>query len=227
MLSQVTVRPVMARRQPGGTLRQEIRTFGKTSLSCFTQQESLSGQQAAAVTLCTDPNLDDVRVVMGPDRNSTILRNSVSKFHDTYVSLGPQISFFGRAAISGKITALHSFDPEKFEVQLPAPAADGAAPADKPRLIPGGVLAGKRVQFVPPIYPEAAKMRHLSGGVLMHAVIARDGSIRSVQPITSTDPVFVDAAKIAVQRWRYSPYLLNGEPTEVDTTVTVNFALNR
>jgi protein TonB len=88
------------------------------------------------------------------------------------------------------------------------------------------VLAGKRVQFVPPIYPEAAKMRHLSGGVLMYAVIAKDGSIRSVQPITSTDPVFVDAPKIAVQQWRYSPYLLNGEPTEVDTTVTVNFALN-
>jgi TonB family protein len=220
MLSQAAVSPVMARRQPGGTLKQETHSFGKTSLSCFTQQQdSLSGQVATAVTFCTDPNLDDVRIVMGSDGNSMTLRNSVGKFHGTYVSLGLQISYFGRDAISGKITALHSFDPAKSEVQLP-PAAGTASP------ISGRVTVGKRIQFVEPEYPTIAKMGHLSGSVLLNAVIAKDGSVRTLQPIASTDSVFIDAAMTAVQRWKYSPYLLNGEPTEVDTTITVNFQLN-
>jgi periplasmic protein TonB len=71
-----------------------------------------------------------------------------------------------------------------------------------------------------------AKVAHLSGSVLLHAVIAKDGSVQSLVPIASTATVFVDSAMEAVRRWRYSPFLLNGEPTEVDTMITVNFGLN-
>jgi periplasmic protein TonB len=44
-------------------------------------------------------------------------------------------------------------------------------------------------------------------------------------PIASTDPVFIDAAMQSVKQWKYSPYLLNGEPTEIDTSITVNFGI--
>ena len=68
-------------------------------------------------------------------------------------------------------------------------------------------------------------MAHLSGIVFLRFVIAKDGSVQSVVPLASTDPGFTDAATAAVKQWRFSPYLLNGEPIDMDSTVTVNFQL--
>jgi periplasmic protein TonB len=45
-------------------------------------------------------------------------------------------------------------------------------------------------------------------------------------PIASTDPMFIESAMDSVKQWKYSPWLLNGEPTELDTTITVTFAIN-
>ena len=89
----------------------------------------------------------------------------------------------------------------------------------------GGVIAGSRVKFVQPMYPLKAKVDHKAGAVLLHAIINRDGSIGELIPIAVSDPVFTDAAIDAVRQWKYSPYLLNGEPTEVDTTITINFSM--
>jgi TonB family protein len=93
--------------------------------------------------------------------------------------------------------------------------------------IAGGVIAGNRVSFVEPMYPESAKERHESGSVILRAVIGRDGHVHSLRPTNAADADFVIAAIAAVRQWTYRPYLLNGEPTEVDTTITVNFALNQ
>jgi TonB family protein len=92
--------------------------------------------------------------------------------------------------------------------------------------IAGGVLAGNRVSFVEPVYPQSAKENHETGTVILRAVIGRDGHVHSLRPTNTTDPDFVIAAIAAVRQWTYKPYLLNGEPTEVNTTITVNFALN-
>ena len=58
--------------------------------------------------------------------------------------------------------------------------------------------------------------------VILHATISKQGTIESLQVI-SGPPMLVNAARDAVSRWRYKPYLLNGEPTEVETTINVNF----
>lgn len=57
----------------------------------------------------------------------------------------------------------------------------------------------------------------------MHAIIGRDGHIRSLRLISAADPSLAVSAIAAVRRWTYQPYVLNGTPTEVDTTITVNF----
>jgi protein TonB len=61
--------------------------------------------------------------------------------------------------------------------------------------------------------------------VVLHAIISKQGTITSLQAISGPD-MLKGAALDAVRQWRYKPYLLNGEPTEVDTTITVNFNLN-
>jgi protein TonB len=72
------------------------------------------------------------------------------------------------------------------------------------------------------VYPPIAKAAHVQGAVILHAVISKQGTIENLQ-VVSGPPMLAGAAMDAVRRWRYKPYLLNNEPTEVDTTITVNF----
>ena len=60
--------------------------------------------------------------------------------------------------------------------------------------------------------------------MVLHAIIAKDGTVTQLEVI-SGHPLLVQSALGAVRRWRYQPTLLNGEPVEVDTTITVNFVL--
>ncbi len=95
-----------------------------------------------------------------------------------------------------------------------------------PARISGGVIAGNRIAFVEPQYPPIAKIAHMSGTVVLHAIISKAGRVVNLEVSSSTNPMFNNYALEAVRQWRYKPYLLNGDPTEVDTTITVNFALN-
>ena len=78
------------------------------------------------------------------------------------------------------------------------------------------------VNRVEPVYPHLAAIAGIQGQVKLHAIIARDGSIQSLNAI-SGHPLLVRAALDAVGQWRYRPYYLNGEAVEVDTFITVNF----
>ncbi len=94
-----------------------------------------------------------------------------------------------------------------------------------PARISGGVVAGLKTSGSNPVYPPIARAAHIGGSVVLHAVISKTGSIENLT-VMSGPPMLQGAALDAVRGWKYKPYLLNGEPTEVDTTVTVNFNLN-
>jgi protein TonB len=78
------------------------------------------------------------------------------------------------------------------------------------------------VNRVEPVYPHIAAVSNIQGQVKLHAIIARDGRIESLNAI-SGHPLLVRAAVEAVEQWRYRPYVLNGEAVEVETLITVNF----
>jgi len=80
-------------------------------------------------------------------------------------------------------------------------------------------------KLVAPVYPPLARQARIQGTVVLHAVISKDGSIEGLTLI-SGHPMLAPAAIEAVKQWRYKPYLLNGEPVEVDTEVLVNFTLS-
>jgi protein TonB len=87
-----------------------------------------------------------------------------------------------------------------------------------------GVSEGLLVNKVTPPYPPMAKMARVQGAVVLQAVISKRGSIENLR-VVSGHPMLVQAALDAVKQWRYRPYLLNGEPVEVETQITVNFSL--
>jgi protein TonB len=88
----------------------------------------------------------------------------------------------------------------------------------------GNVEAASLVNKITPIYPPIAKTAHVSGTVVLHAIISKDGSIQELQYI-SGPPLLMKAAMDAVKEWRYKPTMLNGDPVEVDTTIDVVFTL--
>jgi periplasmic protein TonB len=88
-----------------------------------------------------------------------------------------------------------------------------------------GVTAGLVIKRVNPVYPPLARTARVQGSVLLAAVIGKDGTIQNLH-VVSGHPLLQGAAMDAVRQWRYKPYILNGEPVEVDTQVTVNFTLS-
>jgi periplasmic protein TonB len=87
-----------------------------------------------------------------------------------------------------------------------------------------GVMAGALVHRVDPAYPTIARNMRLSGVVRLRAIIAADGSVQQLE-LLSGHPILAQAAKAAVEQWRYRPTLLDGVPVEVETYITVTFIL--
>jgi protein TonB len=87
-----------------------------------------------------------------------------------------------------------------------------------------GVTRGLLIHRVEPAYPTLAKAARIQGEVVLSAVISVNGDIENLQ-LVSGHPMLVPAAIAAVRQWHYKPYLLNGQPVEVETTITVIFSL--
>jgi TonB family protein len=86
-------------------------------------------------------------------------------------------------------------------------------------------MAGNVLSKVTPVYPQAAKDARIAGAVILDAVIGKDGNITSLKILSGPEELR-HSAWDAVSQWVYKPYLLNGEPVEVETTITVNYTLN-
>jgi protein TonB len=90
--------------------------------------------------------------------------------------------------------------------------------------VSSGVVTGWKIHDVRPVYPPLARQARIQGKVVLQAQISKDGTIENLQ-LLSGHPMLAPAAIEAVRQWRFKPYLLNGEPVEVDTQVEVNFTL--
>jgi protein TonB len=106
----------------------------------------------------------------------------------------------------------------------PPHIAPPAQQEKRPVKVSEGVLQAQLVSRIEPRYPLLALQTRQAGTVVLHAIISRDGRINALE-VVSGSPFFVQAALDAVRRWRYRPTLLNGEPVEVETTITVVFRL--
>jgi periplasmic protein TonB len=90
--------------------------------------------------------------------------------------------------------------------------------------VSSGVVSGLLLRRVNPTYPPLARAARIQGTVILQAQISKTGDIENLTLI-SGHPMLAPAAIEAVKQWKYKPYLLNGEPVEVDTQVQVNFTL--
>jgi len=104
--------------------------------------------------------------------------------------------------------------------------ASTPAPAPKRMRVPAPMAEANLVYDVAPKYPPEAGRARIEGTVVLLAVIGKDGTVQDVR-VQSGLSVLAQAAIEAVKQWRYRPYLVNGEPVEVDSQITINFNLSK
>lgn len=104
------------------------------------------------------------------------------------------------------------------------PAAPFANPTPQRLAVSGDAQALDLISQVAPVYPPLAKQARIQGDVELSAVIGTDGKVKNLMVVRG-HPLLVQAALDAVRNWVYKPTLLNGEPVEVKTTISINFTL--
>jgi TonB family protein len=144
-----------------------------------------------------------------PNESSVIVRDSQTSRVGIFLS------------VSGIETVL--------DVQASKPATPPAAetPTTLPQRIGGDVAQANLVSAPKPVYPPRARAYGIQGVVKLLGVIGANGTVLAVvpDPTSTADPELVQAAIDAVKQWRYKPHLLNQQPIDIATTITVNFAL--
>ena len=138
----------------------------------------------------------------------------------------PQVSFgqpgveggTGNGSGDGILGALS--DLSARDVALPAPAPKPVAPMFRT----SSMLEGSLIRRVQPVYPVLARSARIQGAVVLQAIISKEGTIENLRAV-SGHPMLIPSAIEAVRQWRYRPYILNHEPIEVETQITVNFTL--
>ncbi len=95
----------------------------------------------------------------------------------------------------------------------------------KPQLqVPADVMQRRIVHRVIPEYPESARQAGVQGSVLLDAVVNAEGAVTQLKFVSGPEALS-KAAMDAVRWWRYDPYLVNGRPATVETTVDIDFRL--
>ena len=103
-----------------------------------------------------------------------------------------------------------------------APSAD--AMQGQAVQVSGGLMEAQLLTRVEPVYPPIARAAHVSGAVVLHATIGKDGMVERLEVVSGPEMLRASAME-AVRQWRYKPYLLGFQPVEVDTVITVNYRI--
>ena len=114
-----------------------------------------------------------------------------------------------------------------LRMEVATPAASSAAQAESPvRLkVKAGIMAGQKISGENPVYPPQAKADKVEGAVVLALTINEEGEAVDVRVKKGVRDDLDESALTAVRTWRWKPYLLNGNPTAVDTLVTVNYSV--
>jgi TonB family protein len=199
-------------------------TLGKVSTECImlTEEVGLKMQMAPIGMFPTYCLLQGTnRMVISYDPGAEMVQlSAVGKFfgHTVGTSL---ILVDGIKVVAKAHVEMLSTSPTDVDDFTKSTGLDNAsAPAPT---IEAGAMAGKLISRANPVFPASAKQAHISGKVLLKAIIGRDGRIRSLRVQSAPDGALAMSALQAVRTWTYSPFVLNGHPTEVETTITVNY----
>jgi TonB family protein len=135
----------------------------------------------------------------------------------------------GAIATMDAIAIVQKSEPTTAQQKANDPNSHASSPVRDAQLInvrvAAGVVQGLKIKSVAPVYPQEAKINRVQGSVRLNAVINKTGDVVDVEVADGPIELVVSAVN-AVRQWKYKPYMLQGEPVEVSTTITVNYVLS-
>lgn len=150
-----------------------------------------------------------------------VIPQQTGAMNDMQAEAGPDVSDVNSA------TSLPAPNDEDVVRQAPPPQAPPVtAPAKGPVRMGGQVAEANVIRRVEPLYPLLARTARVQGTVEFTAVISKEGRVEKLQLVRG-HPLLVNAARETILQWRYRPTMLNGQPVEVVTSITVNFTLTQ
>ncbi|HWG18024.1 MAG TPA: energy transducer TonB [Acidobacteriaceae bacterium] len=237
------LRGVTAWRQPGNTVQQAFASFAQSTTATFHRvRDAIHGPSTAAHTAVnSDPTLPSTsNPEPGPVTPATVAPAAASSAGTTAnTSTSDQSGAFTASppkanapnAATSPATTTPRYAPSTSRTTSRARAEEDAASADDAARdaaltqVPGNEMRSHLFASRFPIVPDSANADAVSGVVTLHAVITARGTVEHVYAI-SGPAALRQAAIDAVSGWRYRPYMLNGQPVDVSTTIRVDFSGN-
>ncbi len=179
------------------------------------QEKKLQGEVVVRILVSETGDVETAEIVSGDPVLAKSALDAVKKW-----KFKPFIKNGKRVEVSTKLPFDFAFSENINDEKVPR---DTKAAVQRVR-ISAGVSGGLLVHRVQPVYPPEARQARVQGTVVLHAIINKEGRIANLQ-LVSGPKELAQAAIGAVQQWRYRPYLLMGDPVEVDTEIQVNFQL--
>jgi len=174
-------------------------------------------------TYCFDPQLPVLRASHSFGSLNTDF-NHIVKIQNKYLAREILVLEGQRKILSAVVDSVTTLVPS--DPALTPPEAAVSAKPDKVQLS-AGIAVGQLLKKLQPYYPQDAKGARISGTVVLQATIGTDGGIHDLHVISAPAPSLAVSALWAVSQWEYKPYLLMGEPVEVETTINVIYTLGR
>ena len=181
-------------------------------LDCITSKPPPNAVSYSGPAYCLDAQ-DDLRALLNGQQ--TVLLDAPEEFLGHAVSQRVSVTNSDVPTATANITKLETYEPSADQF---TPTADMSLLVPTVR-ISGGVIAGLMVKKVQPMLPAGVSAK---GNVNLHVIIGTDGRPNKVEVISAPDPAIGGACVDAVKQWVYKPYLLNGDPIQVETQVLIN-----
>lgn len=199
---------------------EEIKLNG-TAFQCRVlhgKQASQGTSIATGIIYCFDPEKPILRISDNTTESTRVLYNTVGNFQGKFVGRDLRIIHAGKPAAMARLDALEALGPIN-EAEF-TPGAD-AAPARTVN-VSAGVAQGLLLHQANPRVPLEAMQSGTVGTVTLEATIDTDGRVEETKILNG--PLLLQPAAVqAVHSWEYRPYLLNGEPVQMHTTIRVEF----
>jgi TonB family protein len=170
-------------------------------------------------TYCLNRDNDKLRISYDFD-SQVVSRDRIGVFQERKVVSDQTIYYRSVKAISAHLEALQTTTVAADDLD---PSPDLEEVQVKPVAISSGLISGRKIGGDAPHYPADARRNHVSGSVVLAARIGGDGRIHSLRIVSAPTTDLAVASIVAVRTWTYTPFLLGGKPTDIETQVTVNF----
>ena len=195
-----------------GEFRQPI---GGSDVRCFSLVVPGTARKPDAPAYCTDI---DNHIVAMIGSWFVLERSDFREFRGHQIPAELKLSYENKPALTMHVTEL---DPLP-DTPLKSNTKPIAVTAEQ---VPAETIAALALKHKGPSYPGLARAAHIKGTVILIAAISKEGLITDLDALASPDAILTKSAEDAVRKWTYQPYILNGTPTELETTIMVNYSI--